>query len=130
MMSSKLNGKDKLEDTFYHDGDDRSDSWTGYFSTYTKNIFVYLQESEQAPTKEDPQRNPEYCGCVNFELYSIRKFRSGSTYKYNIQGGYFLYTKDTTFMELCDYISSDTGYVIDTKLLGTKKTEVEDMEDY
>ena len=60
----------------------------------------------------------------------IRKFRSGSTYKYNIQGGYFLYTKDTTFMELCDYISSDTGYVIDTKLLGTKKTEVEDMEDY
>ena len=130
-MSLELNGKNKLEDTFYQDGEDRNDSWVGYFSTYKKDIFFYLQESSQAPTKEDTRDNPEYCGCVNFEMYMMKKSRSGGDpWKRNIQGGYFLYTKDTTFLELCDYIGQDTGYVINTKILGTEKEKLDNMEEY
>lgn len=130
-MSLKLNGKDRLEDTYESDGDDKDNSWVGYFSTYKKDIFFYLQESSQAPTKEDLRDNPEYCGCVNFELYAIRRSRGrGDPWKRNLQGGFFLYTKDTTFLELCDYISQETGYVINTKILGTEKERLDNMEDW
>ena len=130
IMSLKLNGKNKLEDTFYQDGEDRDDSWVGYFSTYKKDVFFYLQESSQAPDKEDLRNNPEYCGCVNFELYNIRRLRSQTPWKRNVQGGFFLYTKDTTFLELCDYISQETGYVINTKILGTEKEKLDEMEEW
>ena len=130
-MSLKLNGKDKLEDTYKSDGDDMDDSWVGYFSTYKKDIFFYLQESSQAPDKEDLQSNPEYCGCVNFEMYAIRRPKNGvSVWKKNIDGGFFLYTKDTTFLDLCDYISNETGYVINTKILGTEKEKLDEMEEW
>ena len=130
-MSLKLNGKDKLEDTYKQDGENKDDSWVGYFSTYKKNVLFYLQESSQAPDKEDMRDNPECCGCVNFELYAIRKPRGGGKpWKRNIQGGFFLYTKDTTFLELCDYISQETGYVINTKILGTEKEKLEEMEEW
>lgn len=130
-MSLKLNGKDKLEDTYKNDGDDKDDSWVGYFSTYKKDIFFYLQESCQAPDKEDKRDNPEYCGCVNFELYSIRRPRGeGKPWKRGLQGGFFLYTKDTTFLDLCNYISQETGYIIDTKILGSKKDILDEMEEW
>lgn len=125
LMSSELNKNTKIVDVNDVVDYTKEDNCYGYFSTYEKNAYVHICESSNKSNTKIVDATPVYKGCI---LYSILTSRRRSSTLWRSGPHTFFYTADTTFGQLCDDIRKEYGVVVNKKLLGKEKDDVQARE--